>query len=299
MENTSSQNLITQKIQVIERSRSFFQDSVRSPIYWNDKIYFASGNTIKIWNEERVQSLGHDDNEVLCLCIWKDSLCSTAAMHDRNAEGKSMCTIKIWNSKGKNIQVLSGHSSNIVCLAVFEEFLCSGSCDSSIKVWNQSGNCLYILIGHKDFIACMAVANSLLFSGSNDKTIRIWNLTGNCINILDIGKSVYSLVVWNSKIVCGLNDGEINVIKNNNWKVRKIFKEHTNGVSCLLVWKDFLFSGSSDTTVKVWDQNLKCIQTIDVAMQFLSLLISKNNIYVAGRGDSSLESWKCKICYSN
>ncbi len=97
--------------------------------------------------------------------------------------------------------------------------LLSGSWDKTIRIWDiETGQTLQTLTGHSDFVKSLVVLNSnSLLTASSDKTIRKFDLkTGKTLAIL---------------------------------------KGHTRGVESLVLDfdKKYLYSGSSDTTIK------KCI----------------------------------------
>src|SRR5438046_2621417 len=57
--------------------------------------------------------------------------------------------IKQWNSDGKCIRTLLGHSSRIMCLFVWKDNLYSASYDGTISIWNTgTGQHVKQLIGH-------------------------------------------------------------------------------------------------------------------------------------------------------
>ena len=47
-------------------------------------------------------------------------------------------TIKLWSAEGACIQTLTGHSSAVHALSVWQGMLASGSGDGTVKIWNFS-----------------------------------------------------------------------------------------------------------------------------------------------------------------
>src|SRR5436190_588474 len=149
-----------------------------------------------------------------------------------------------------------GHTSAVSAL-LFEvvagkPYLFSGSSDNTIKIWDlatpNKPTCIATLDkshgGHTDSVRSLSLqvvaGKPYLFSGSSDKTIKVWDLaTPNkptCIATLDESHG-----------------------------------GHTDSVNALsfqvLAGKPYLFSGSSDKTIKVWDlatpNKPTCIATLD------------------------------------
>ena len=70
-----------------------------------------------------------------------------------------------------NTQNLSGHSSEINCIAMINlKLMVSGSNDKTLKTWDlKSGNVIKTLIGHLDCVLCVAVVTpNLIVSGPED-----------------------------------------------------------------------------------------------------------------------------------
>jgi WD40 repeat protein len=89
--------------------------------------------------------------------------------------------ISIWSSSGNVIRRLSGHSSNVRCLAVSPDtsLLASGSYDSTVKLWKYASQttALLTLEGHSGIVASLVfVSDKVLASGSFDFSIKVWNV---------------------------------------------------------------------------------------------------------------------------
>ena len=222
---------------------------------WNNKLYsgFFDG-TIGVWDEQgnMIQTLHGHTSWVRCLCVWKNLLlCS----------GSDDKTIRMWNSDGISIHILNVHSDYILYLMEWDQMLCSCSNDKTIKVWDTSGQCHQTLEGHTKRIYCMTVWQDNLCSGSKDNTIRIWNHQGQVIQELK-GSIGFSLCVWNSHLYAG-GDGEIKVWEYSTWNCIHTFKAHTNVVTCLLMYGDYLLSSSRDGFIGVWNPLGKCVQMLE------------------------------------
>lgn len=81
--------------------------------------------------------------------------------------GGNPIDINIWNLDGEKIATLEGmHSDSITCMAMEENFLFSGSDDTTIVMWNLiTYQHVGVLKGHKASIQDMLLFdNGLLFS---------------------------------------------------------------------------------------------------------------------------------------
>ena len=76
-------------------------------------------------------------------------------------------TIRIWDTDTNEcIQVLSGHTGSVLCLNYNENYLVTGSSDSSIIIWSLlSGTKIKQLNGHSE-----SVLGILSFTNSRNKT---------------------------------------------------------------------------------------------------------------------------------
>lgn len=95
--------------------------------------------------------------------------------------------------------VLQEHQFGVLCLVVLENFVISGSEDSTIRIWRRqkrssNHNCLAVLEGHRGPITCLGarvqLENSsamsfLVYSGSLDQTFKVWRVK----LLQEIGKS--------------------------------------------------------------------------------------------------------------
>ena len=73
-----------------------------------------------------------------------------------------------------------GHKSYIICAAILDTFVFTGSADMTIKKWSLTTNeCLFTYESHTSKIHKILATENLLFTTSNDKTAKVWhtNLT--------------------------------------------------------------------------------------------------------------------------
>ena len=69
-----------------------------------------------------------------------------------------------------------GHKSYIICAAILDTFVFTGSADMTIKKWSLTTNeCLFTYESHTSKIHKILATENLLFTTSNDKTAKVWH----------------------------------------------------------------------------------------------------------------------------
>lgn len=120
--------------------------------------------------------------EVLARLQGHEDAVSTVKFAEEHvlASGGKDQTVRLWDKRtGSTEEVLRGHTSNVMCLAVQWEArrVVSGSHDKTICVWDlrKSAAPRSVLMGHSAAIFCLQCTDNKIVSGSSDKTIKIWN----------------------------------------------------------------------------------------------------------------------------
>ncbi|KAG9147799.1 hypothetical protein Leryth_003415 [Lithospermum erythrorhizon] len=108
--------------------------------------------------------------------------------------GHSDGAIVVWGMSNYSIMAVSGalfgHRKSILCLAVANDLLCSGSADKTVQIWRPLEglySCLVSLEGHNGPVKCLAVTNDhhkpkdsvssyLIYSGSLDYEMKVWQI---------------------------------------------------------------------------------------------------------------------------
>lgn len=93
---------------------------------------------------------------------------------------------------------------------------------------------------------------------------------------------VWSLHVWNSSLFLGLRNGSIY-----QWstpgEVEKTLQGHTDIVTSLIDWKDVLWSGSKDETIRAWNLHTgRCFKVLHAQYEVRGLVIWKNMMVSGG-----------------
>lgn len=89
--------------------------------------------------------------------------------------------------------------------------LLTASLDNTIKLWDvKTGKCIRTQFGHIEGVWSIAADTFRIVSGSHDKSIKIWDLqNGQCMHTLTNSSSVSCVGLGDSRIVCGLENGEV------------------------------------------------------------------------------------------
>lgn len=139
--------------------------------------------------------------------------------------------------------------------------IASCSNDLSIKLWNYSSGAKSTLGYHDDYIKKIGYTkahNNELVSAGLDKVVKVWDITKgvtvSSYKFKDFNNSIYSLDVNNNMIVCSGPSNIINLFDRRDMaKPIKTFLGHTDNVRALLLKENSFLSGSSDTSMKLWD----------------------------------------------
>lgn len=140
--------------------------------------------------------------------------------------------------------------------------IASCSNDLSIKLWNYNNDQISVLGYHDDYIKKIGYNENFsdqLVSGGLDKIIKIWDINKqksiSNYKFKDFNNSIYSLDVNNNNLI--ICSGPSNIItlfdRRDLNKPIKNFLGHTDNVRSLILKDNSFLSGSSDTTIKLWD----------------------------------------------
>ncbi|XP_057787128.1 protein JINGUBANG-like [Salvia miltiorrhiza] len=157
------------------------------------------------------------------------------------------------------------HADAVSGLAVNDGLgvLYSVSWDKSFKTWKTHSNmqCIdSVAAAHSDAINAVAVSPTgrTVYTGSADGRIKVWRSSVATATLSKHESSVNALALTadGSGLVSGGGDGVILVWErrdDDDFFVACCLKGHKGAVLCLVcVNRDFLISGSSDTSVRIW-----------------------------------------------
>lgn len=158
---------------------------------------------------------------------------------------------------------------------------------------------------HTDYIKKVSSMphESKIVSGGLDGNVVVWDLTTlravlriqNTSSRAAVGQtettgdskpplvnSIYSLANDHGLVSCGGPNNTINIfdIRASTPFVKKLIG-HQDNIRCLLMNDKFILSGSSDTTIKLWDtRNYKVLQTFEMHDDPIWTLATSNNLHL-------------------
>ena len=191
--------------------------------------------------------------------IFSASLDNTIRMWDPY----DMCCTRVLNEDRSEL-------STIACLAKSNQIV-SGHDDGSLRLWNLDTGSTTNLREHTNTVTCLAIATfkgkdeELVLSGSYDGFIGVWDMRRQP----NKGIRPHMLSMFqasaNAEILCLIHDCVKNVIiSSGNDTCIRVWSEgayellgthegHAEAVTSLALDANFLFSGSEDCSIKVWD----------------------------------------------
>ncbi|RKP35926.1 quinon protein alcohol dehydrogenase-like superfamily [Dimargaris cristalligena] len=169
-----------------------------------------------------------------------------------------------WRRGQYRLRVLEGHTDGVLCLQFDDEYIMSGSYDSTIKIWNSaSGALIRSLRGHTRGVRALQFDQVKLISGSMDGTVKIWNYrSGQCLRTLPVGDSGVNCLHFDQTLLAaGSVDGTISVFNFQSGATTQLtgHTDWVNGVRILSSTE--LLSCSDDTTIRLWNLDTRtCIR---------------------------------------
>jgi WD40 repeat protein len=106
-------------------------------------------------------------------------------------------TVRLWDLKGTQLQVLRGHDGyiNSVGFSPDGKTIFTGAWDKTVRLWDLEGNVLQVFKGNDGYVSSVAFspdgkiiltvcsAISLRMPGSEDNTACLWDLSGNMLQV--------------------------------------------------------------------------------------------------------------------
>ncbi|EPS73150.1 hypothetical protein M569_01609 [Genlisea aurea] len=196
----------TSDFKVLESVQNAHDDAINAVVLSENGVVFTASadKTIKIWKREKKYAL------MFTLKEHKSGVNALALKRDGSVlySGSSDGTIIAWGkeiagagegkkSEWRSTAVVTGHEKAVLCLAVVDELLLSGSADGTVRIW-RSGNsycCVETLQGHNRPVKSLTAdfdgdrrsnENSnedskdhryVVYSGGMDSDIRVWQIT--------------------------------------------------------------------------------------------------------------------------
>lgn len=195
-------------------------------------------------------------------------------------------TIKAWCLFTYYLQFnLRGHTDEIECLFVNNDYLITGSWDKSIIMYDLTNSSKLIdLTGHTEVINCLRMKNNIIISASSDETVRIWNLN------IQITQTESTLTHNNSIKLKKIVD-----LDNNNDKSCKICRGHSSDVNVIELYDDYIASGSSDSNIIIWNFDGHLLFKLSGHLGVIRSLYMDNYKLVSGGDAKRIMVWDYKV----
>jgi len=202
-----------------------------------------------------------------------------------------------WNMPGGElINLLIGHRERINCITSTDgSLIYSASSDCSIRAWDtKTGYCdsVYKLTDPISSIA-ISYSKNIMYASSWDKMIRTVDLEANKVTSSFVAskEAIKVMLVTQKYIFVGGCDP---VIRGWNLETNecKLYQGHVGWVYCIKEYKNFLFSGGDDRTIKIWDvESCKLLEELYGHDNGVTSLEFANNELFSGSYDHYIICW--------
>lgn len=244
--------------EVIEKKKKELDDNASLSPQWVNTLYLQGNRLfaglghkhIKIWDIESNKAIqeveGHEAG--IHTIIRNDDKFISAS-----ADG----VIKIWAQEKMDLLMsIDAHQWNIRTLVSDGDKLYSGSDDYGIKVWDiETGDMIEdIKSAHEEKITALGIyKNSLLSGGKDGKIIARDKESFVVTKQITLGGAISSFTIDENVILCGLDNGDIEVYNLDSFALLKIIKKaHLDGVNAIMTVNDYIISGGNDKKINIW-----------------------------------------------
>ena len=163
---------------------------------------------------------------------------SFTAVHDKVWAGCNDGKIHIYSSSGRKEKELKHHSGPITCIIYAQSKVFTGSVDFKVCVWDAlTQTYIKMLHGHKMAVRSIFAALHVAYTGSDDTNIIMW-ATSHSEYAKD---SLHPPGSPARRVAPG------------SFFQLKTLSGHKGDVLCLTYCKDYLWSGSTDCTIRIWN----------------------------------------------
>lgn len=222
-------------------------------------------------------------------------------MSDSCVEGKGCQYLHSWfHGVGFSMLAkLSGHSEAVsgIALPSGSDKLYSGSTDGTVRVWDCCTGQSVRVMNLGDVIGSLINVGSWVFVGMPN-VVKAWNIQTEAeFSLYELVGQIYAMTAVRDMLFAGAQNGAILAWKGsteskNPFQLATSLEGHTGAVTCLAVGAKWLYSGSADSTIRVWDlDTLQCIYTLNGHADAVMSLICWNQHLLSCSLDQTVKVW--------
>lgn len=221
--------------------------------YENSLVSGGEDLSIRVWNLD-------SHTEENCIFNAHDNLISSMVVVGDNLFTASYSLIKVWDMKTLSlVHTISGLHHWVRALVVSQDKECLYSgCHNTIGIWSTSGSFQHLgNIPHNyGSIYSLAITHEFLIAGTYNRNIQVFNLSNNqhVFSLRGHIGVVTSLTVTPSGhfLVSSSSDQTIMIWNLENMLPIQTLHRHESGVNAVILYADFLLSGSEDNEIKLF-----------------------------------------------
>ncbi|KAH7432963.1 hypothetical protein KP509_07G048100 [Ceratopteris richardii] len=209
------------------------------------------------------------------------------------------------------IKEWKAHSRRVECCRLGMETLMTGSSDGVVCTWSlKTSKCLAtFIVPNKGRVVDLEFYEDKILAVSGTE-IYIWNRKKGSLlrRIQGYNQPLHSMCYADPEILVGCSDGTIRVFDIYSGRCARIFRQHSDRVTCIVVdmVACILMSGSADGTVKLCDlltgEKICCLFTSAPPTEVLCLNhVLQQNTLIGGTSRGQVHAWdisKQKILWS-
>ncbi|XP_065868495.1 protein JINGUBANG-like [Euphorbia lathyris] len=190
----------------------------------------------------------------------------------------------------RSVAVISDHIGSVSCLALCGEFILSATQGRDIIVWQQPGLRLFAKFGHGDgSVKAIVTFGNKVFTAHQDSRIRVWKLSkSSSDNMFKLVNTLPTAKDYLKKFI-----QHRSYIQTGRHNKKQLWFEHADSISCLTVDNGLIYSGSWDTTIKVWRlSDLKCLESIKAHDEGVNALAASKGIVYSASAEGKIKAWR-------
>ena len=187
----------------------------------------------------------------------------------------------------RSLAILSEHVGSVSCLALCGEFILSASQGKDIIVWQQPDLRLFAKFGQGDgSVKALATFGNNVFTAHQDSKIRVWKVSRSSENVFKLVDTLPTTKDYLGKFM-----KQSNYVQTRRHH-KRLWIEHADSISCLVVHNGLIYSGSWDKTLKVWSvSDLKCLESIKAHDDAINGLVACKGIVYSASADGKIKAW--------